>query len=146
MPQMLIANWLKNYCKAALIVSAGIGLTACAAAVTTAAGIGGSQALSHTVNGITYRTFTATAPAVKTAAINALGRMKIKVVSDGKPDKNNLCTIMAKANGRNIEVQIEPISDNTTRMRVVAKSGGIFYDSATADEIIQQTKLRLKQV
>ncbi len=71
--------------------------------------------------------------------------MKIKVVSDGKADKNNLRVITAKANGRNIEVQIEPISDNATRMRVVAKSGVIFYDSATADEIIQQTKLQLKQ-
>jgi hypothetical protein len=128
-----------------LILSVAIYLNACAAAATTAAGIGGSQALSHTINGITYRTFTATAPEVKVAAMNALWRMKIKVVSDGRPDKNNLRTITAKANGRNIEVQIEPISDNATRMRVVAKSGGIFYDSATADEIIQQTKLQLGQ-
>ena len=129
----------------ALTLFIASGLTACAAAATTAAGIGGSQALSHTINGVTYRTFTATAPEVKVAAINALGRMKIKVVSDGKPDKNNLRIITAKATGRNIEVQIEPISDNATRMRVVAKSSGIFYDSATADEIIQQTKLQLKQ-
>lgn len=134
---------IKAYWRVALICTAAIYLTACAAAATTAAGIGGSQALSHTINGITYRTFTATAPEVKVAAINALWRMKIKVVSDGKPDKNNLRTITAKANGRNIEVQIEPISDNATRMRVVAKSGGLFYDSATADEIIQQTKRQL---
>ena len=129
----------------ALTLFIASGLTACAAAATTAAGIGGSQALSHTINGVTYRTFTATAPEVKVAAINALGRMKIKVVSDGKPDKNNLRIITAKATGRNIEVQIEPISDNATRMRVVAKSGGFFYDSATADEIIQQTKRQLDQ-
>ncbi len=131
------------YGRIALICTSAIYLTACAAAATTAAGIGGSQALSHTINGITYRTFTATAPEVKVATINALGRMKIKVVSDGKPDKNNMRTITAKANGRSIEVQIEPISDNATRMRVVAKSGGLFYDSATADEIIQQTKRQL---
>lgn len=129
----------------ALTLFIASGLMACAAAATTAAGIGGSQALSHTINGVTYRTFTATAPEVKVAAINALGRMKIKVVSDGKPDKNNLRIITAKATGRNIEVQIEPISDNATRMRVVAKSGGFFYDSATADEIIQQTKRQLDQ-
>ena len=135
-----------NSCwRVTLIMTVAIYLNACVAAATTAAGIGGSQALSHTINGITYRTFTATAPEVKVAAMNALWRMKIKVVSNGKPDKNNLRTITAKANGRNIEVQIEPISDNATRMRVVAKSGGIFYDSATADEIIQQTKLQLGQ-
>ncbi|MFM9836053.1 MAG: DUF3568 family protein [Methylophilaceae bacterium] len=136
---------VSTYLRIALIISVAALLNACVAAATTAAGIGGSQALSHTINGITYRTFTATAPEVKVAAINALWRMKIKVVSDGKPDKYNLRTITAKANGRNIEVQIEPISDNATRMRVVAKSGGLFYDSATADEIIQQTKLQLGQ-
>ena len=134
---------IKDYARIALLVTAAIYLTGCAAAATTAAGIGGSQALSHTINGITYRTFTATAPEVKVAAMTALSRMKIKVVSDGKPDKNNLRIITAKANTRSIEVQIEPISDNTTRMRVVARSGGLFYDSATADEIIQQTKRQL---
>ena len=134
---------IKDYARIALLVTAAIYLTGCVAAATTAAGIGGSQALSHTINGITYRTFTATAPEVKVAAMTALSRMKIKVVSDGKPDKNNLRIITAKANSRNIEVQIEPISDNTTRMRVVARSGGLFYDSATADEIIQQTKRQL---
>ena len=134
---------IKDYARIALLVTAAIYLTGCAAAATTAAGIGGSQALSHTINGITYRTFTATAPEVKVAAMTALSRMKIKVVSDGKPDKNNLRIITAKANSRSIEVQIEPISDNTTRMRVVARSGGLFYDSATADEIIQQTKRQL---
>ena len=136
---------IKDYARIALLVTAAIYLTGCAAAATTAAGIGGSQALSHTINGITYRTFTATAPEVKVAAMTALSRMKIKVVSDGKPDKNNLRIITAKANSRSIEVQIEPISDNTTRMRVVARSGGLFYDSATADEIIQQTKKQLGQ-
>lgn len=136
---------IKNYWQIALSLSAVFYLSGCVAAATTAAGIGGSQALSHTINGITYRTFTATAPEVKTAALSALWRMKIKVVSEGKPDKNNLRIITAKTSGRNIEVQIEPISNNATRMRVVAKSGGLFYDSATADEIILQTKLQLKQ-
>ena len=136
---------IKDYARIVLLVTATVYLTGCMAAVTTAAGIGGSQALSHTINGITYRTFTATAPEVKVAAMTALNRMKIKVVSDAKPDKNNLRIIMAKSSSRNIEVQIEPISDNTTRMRVVARSGGLFYDSATADEIIQQTKKQLGQ-
>jgi hypothetical protein len=134
-----------TYWQFALLSTVAIYLTACVAAATTAAGIGGSQAVSHTINGITYRTFTATAPAVKTATLGALGRMKIKVVSEGRPDKNKVRIITAKTDGRNIEVQIEPISENTTRMRVVAKSGGLFYDSATADEIIQQTKLKLNQ-
>lgn len=118
-------------------------LTGCVAAATTAAGMGGSAAINHTINGITYRTFTAPAPKVKVATISALERMKIKVVSQSKPDKNDVRTITAKANSRSIEVQIEPISENATRMRVIAKGNGLFYDSATADEIILQTKRQL---
>jgi hypothetical protein len=141
--EIIMHKIVNAYWRVALILTTAAYLSACAAAATTAAGIGGSQALSHTINGITYRTFTATAPAVKTATLGALSRMRIKVVSEGKPDKNKVRIITAKTDGRNIEVQIEPISDNTTRMRVVAKSGGLFYDSATADEIIQQTKRQL---
>jgi hypothetical protein len=131
------------YWKIALLIITTSYLTACAAAATTAAGMGGSAAISHTINGITYRTFTSTAPRVKTATLSALGRMKIKVVSEGKLDKDNVRVITAKSNKRNIEIQIEPISDNATRVRVIAKSSGLFYDSATADEIIHQTKRQL---
>ena len=131
------------YWKIALLVTAASCLSACIAAATTAAGMGGSAAISHTINGITYRTFTSTAPKVKTATISALGRMKIKVISEGKLDKKNVRIITAKADQRNIEIQIEPISSNTTRMRVIAKGSGLFYDSATADEIIAQTKRQL---
>jgi hypothetical protein len=134
---------LKKYWGFALIMLLASNLAGCVAAATTAAGMGGSAAISHTINGITYRTFTTTAPKVKTATISALGRMKIKVVSEGKPDKKNVRIITAKTDERKIEIQIEPISPNTTRMRVIAKSSGLFYDSATADEIIAQTKRQL---
>ena len=136
-------NIIKAYWKSALLIAIAPYLTACVAAATTAAGMGGSAAISHTMNGITYRTFTTTAPRVKAATLSALDRMKIKVVSEGKLDKNNVRIITAKSTGRNIEVQIEPISANTTRMRVIAKSSSFFYDSATADEIIMQTKRQL---
>ena len=126
-----------------LVSTSLIFLSGCMAAATTAAGIGGSAAVNHTINGITYRTFTAPAPKVKNATINALDVMKIKVVSESRPDKNNMRIITAKTTGRNIEVQLEPISDNATRMRVIAKNGGLFYDSATADEIIDQTRRQL---
>jgi hypothetical protein len=127
-----------------LLVSASlISFAGCMAAATTAAGIGGSAAVNHTINGITYRTFTAPEVKVKYATMNALSVMKIKVVAENKPDKSNVRIITAKTTGRNIEVQLEPISDNATRMRVIAKNGGLFYDSATADEIIDQTRRQL---
>jgi len=118
-------------------------MNGCVPAVTTAAGMGGSAAITHTVNGITYRTFTAPTAKVRIAAIHALERMQIKLVSDGMQDKSNIRLVTAKTNERTIEIQLEPISPNTTRMRVVAKSSAFFYDSSTAEEIILQTKKSL---
>lgn len=116
------------------------GLSGCVPTALTAAGLGGGTAISHTLNGITYRTFTIPASKVKTATFTALNHMGIKVISNGKLDKTDTDVIEAKANQRDIEVQLEPLSPNTTRMRVTAKSDGLFYDSATSTEIILQTE------
>ena len=115
-------------------------MTGCAPVALTLAGLGGSAAVSHTLNGITYRTFTVSSTRVKTATVSALNRMGIKVVSSGKIDKTNTDVLKAKASDRDIEIQLEPISANSTRMRVTAKSDGIFYDSATSTEIVLQTE------
>ena len=69
--------------------------------------------------------------------------MKIDVVAEGMLDKSNIRFVTAKTADRNIQIQLEPISVNTTRMRVTAKSSMFSYDSATAEEIIQQTKKSL---
>lgn len=96
--------------------------------------------MTHTLSGTASRTFTAPAAKVRNATVNALGKMKIQVVTEVMQDKNNVRLFTAKTAERNIEIQIEPISVNTTRMSVSAKSSMFHYDSATAEEIIQQTK------
>jgi hypothetical protein len=67
-----------------------------------------------------------------------LNRMEIKIVSTTKQDKTEI--LNATASGRTIQVQLEPLTSNTTRMRVTATNGGLIYDSATATEIILQTE------
>ena len=113
-------------------------LGGCMPVGVTALGVGGSTAVSHTLNGITYRTFTASSGKVKRAAMSALEKMDIKLVSTGMEEQTEILT--ASASGRAIEIQLEPLSPNTTRMRVTARSGGLIYDSATATEIILQTE------
>lgn len=115
-----------------------LGTTGCMPLGVTALGVGGSTAVSHTLNGITYRTFTASSGKVKKAAITALTRMDIKVTSVKKENKIEI--LNAAAESRTIQVQFEALSANTTRMRVTAKNGGFVYDSATATEIILQTE------
>ncbi len=114
-----------------------VALAGCEAAALTALGIGASTGVSHTLSGITYRTFAEPMPKVKTASLKALQRMQIKVASTGKIDNGE--SIKAKAADRDIEIELEALSPNTTRMRVTA-SQGLFKDSATATEIILQTE------
>lgn len=134
---------MRNFCLALLILICPTILSGCVAAATTAAGVGGSAAITHTINGITYRTFTSPQAKVRVATLRALERMQIKLVSEGMKDKSNIRLVTAKSSERKIEIQLEPISPNTTRMRVTAKGTGLFYDASTAQEIIQQTKLSL---
>lgn len=119
------------------ILMAGL-MAGCMPLGLTALGVGGSTAVSHTLNGITYRTFTAPSSKVKRAVLVALERMDIKIASTTRQDKIEI--LNAAASGRSIQVQLEPLTSNTTRMRVTATTGGLIYDSATATEIILQTE------
>jgi hypothetical protein len=134
---------MRNFLLVCFLLQNAILLSGCLPAITTAAGVGGSAAMSHAANGITYRTFTASPSKVRAATLSALNRMRIKVVSENLKDNSNIRFVEAKTSERTIEIQIEPITTNTTRMRVTAKSSVFYYDSATAEEIIQQTKKSL---
>lgn len=115
----------------------------CAPVATTAAGVGGSAALNHSLSGTSYRTFTAPAPKVRAATVTALGRMKIKLISEEVQGKNSIIMLTAKTSGRNIAIELEPISSNVTRMTVSAKRSFFLFDNATAEEIIMQTRKSL---
>jgi len=113
-------------------------LSACEPLAVTAFGVGASTAVGHTLTGVTYRTFTAPMARVQSASVGALNRMGIKVA---RTEKNGDTLILkASAKAREIQVELEPLTSNTTHMRVTARNGGIFYDSATATEIILQTE------
>lgn len=114
-----------------------VSLSACAPLALTALGVGASTGVSHTLSGISYRTFSESMPRVKGASLKALQHMQIKVASTGKID--NGTSIKANAADREINIELEALSPNTTRVRVTATSG-FFRDSATATEIIMQTE------
>jgi hypothetical protein len=105
----------------------------------TVLGIGGSAALNHRMTSTPSRTFTMPLVLVKAASIGALARMGI--VADEVKQVENGEVITARLGKREIEVELEVLSAQATRMRVVARNGGLFsYDGATATEIIIQTE------
>src|SRR5262249_51357855 len=77
-------------------------------------------------------------PKVKGAARTALNRMGIKIEATAKTEQGK--AIAATGNEREIEVELEAVSSNTTRIRTVAKQGFFVKDRATATEIILQTE------
>jgi hypothetical protein len=65
--------------------------------------------------------------------------MQVKV-ENAKRDGSSK-SIVARAGDRDIEIELEALTPNTTRMAVTAKKdGGILRDGATATEVILQTE------
>ena len=122
-------------------------ISGCAAVGLTLFGVGAGvstgSAVSYTLDGVAYRTFTAPLPKVETATLTAFDRMGIKVETKEKTEQGR--SIKASGADRQIEVGLEAISPNTTRIRTVAKQGVFFKDRATATEIILQTEKVLNQ-
>ena len=114
-------------------------LGGCVAVGLTALGVGMATGVSHTLGGMVYKTFTTPQAQVKKAALGAFHRMQVKVVKNER--KGTTDTILGKAGDRDIEVELEALTPNTTRMYVVAKKdGGLLRDGATATEVILQTE------
>jgi hypothetical protein len=123
----------------AALALASMSLGGCAAVALTALGVGMATGVSHTLSGMVYKTFTTPQAQVERATYGALNRMQVKV-TDAKRNGSNK-TILAKAGDRQIEIELEALTPNTTRMAVTAKKdGGILRDGATATEVILQTE------
>jgi hypothetical protein len=114
-------------------------LGGCVGVALTALGVGMATGVSHTLSGMVYKTFSTPQANAKRATLGALHRMQIKVVDTKR--EGSMEAIRAKAGDRDIEIELEALTPNTTRMAVTAKKdGGILRDGATATEVILQTE------
>jgi hypothetical protein len=112
-------------------------LSACEPVAIALLGAGASTAFRYNIDGVAARTFTAPAADVKTASLGALERMGLTLDSTTPLEDGEV--IVARAPNREIQIELEPITKQATRLRVVAKGSSIFYDNATAQELVQQT-------
>jgi len=127
-------------CLAALLptVLGGCQAVAVAPLAASVAGGGATMAVRYSIDGVTYRTFTAPSNSVKSASLVALDRMGMELLDLTTFEHGE--TIVARSDDRTITIDVERVSRKATRMRVAAKNGGFFYDTATATEIILQTE------
>jgi hypothetical protein len=122
-----------------VVLSIGVlSLAGCQPLAISLLGAGAGTALRYGIDGVSYRTFTAPAPMVKAASLAALERMGMSLQSTDRFEGGEL--IYAQSGKRSIEIEVEPISAKATRVRIAAKNGSLFYDNATASEIIAQTE------
>ncbi len=141
---------MSNFARFARIfmpLAAAIGLQACAAAgltvVGAGVGVGAGAGVEHTMNGIVYKTFAAPVNELRFATLKTLDHMDMPVTADGKSEEGWKLT--ATAADRTIDIELQSLTPQTTRMRVVANEGQIFFkDSSTATEIITQTAQALQ--
>ncbi len=124
--------------RALTVLLLAVGTAGCDPISLTAASLGAGVGVSHTLNGIIYRTFTAPMKTVENGSVQAMRDMGVKVVSRSTNQEGER-VINATARDREIEVLLEPLTTRTTRMRVIA-SNGLLKDSATAQEIMLQTE------
>lgn len=114
------------------------GLGGCASFAMTALGVGASAGVTHSATGEAARTFTAPAPRVKAASLEALQKMGILVAAIDPIDNGEV--IRGSYADRRIEVEVERMSQTTTQIRASAKHNYFRYDAATAREIVEQTE------
>jgi hypothetical protein len=123
------------------LLAAMLQLSACAAPAglalfSASTGVAMGTSVDYTLNGIAYKTFVSPMPTVRQATLSGLNRMAIKVVQDKKSDTGWM--IAATAEGREIDIELERLTNRTTRMRVVANNNVIFKDRATEAAIIDE--------
>jgi len=118
-----------------------LSLTACDPVTLTILGAGASAGVAHGLSSVAYKTFTAPIKRVNKATKLALKRMGIKIESVEKTETGQV--INATSSDRTIEVTLEAVSKKTTRIRSIALQDSIFFDQATAAEIVNQTERAL---
>lgn len=114
------------------------GLGGCASFAMTALGVGASAGVTHTAGAEAARTFTAPAPRVKAASLEALQKMGILVAAIEPIDNGEV--IRGSYADRRIAVEVEQMSQTTTQIRASAKHNYFVHDAATAKEIVEQTE------
>ncbi len=126
---------------AALMIALSATLLAgCETIAITAAGIGASTGINHALSGIIQRTFSQPLPKVEKATLRSLNQMGMQVAAVERNEQGKV--IKATCKERNVEIELEALTPAATRMVATAKSG-MFYDGATATEIVLQTERKL---
>src|SRR5262249_44161587 len=109
------------FCRLTSAIGLILVLQGCAAAGMTVfgagAGVGMGTGVEHTLNGIAYKTFASPVSDMRFAALKTLGRMRMPVTHDEETKEG--WTLSADAADRTVDIELQRLTEGTTRMRVV---------------------------
>src|SRR5262252_5427011 len=94
-----------------------VALEGCAAAGLAVVGVGAGAGVEHTMNGIVYKTFDAPTNELRFATLKTLDHLGMPVTADEKSDAG--WKLSATATERTIDIELQQLTEKTTRMRVV---------------------------
>jgi len=128
--------------RALAALAASAALAGCQLLTVSAVGAGASAGISHSINGIATRTIAAASDQVHAATLLALRRLGMRY--ETVTENGRLLMVRAEAGEkRHVEIEFHELTPRATQIDVAVKSGGLFYDRATADEIIELTGKQL---
>jgi len=126
-------------------------LSGCVGASSLVLGAGAGTAtgsgVSYTMDSIAYKTFTSPLDTVAEATRATLKSMEFPIRWESRNTSG--VDIMAKAGNPSetleVEIDLELLSPQVTRMRIVANRGFFLKDAATATEIIRLVSMQLDE-
>ncbi len=127
---------MRSLASIATVAACALLLQGCAVVLLGAGGAGGVAAADSMQTA--DRTFTYPIDQVHSATTDALARMSLKPTEDTTTAAGR--RLVAHTNDRTIDIDLENVTYNTTRMTVQVKTyHGLLRDGATAKQIVQNT-------
>ncbi len=99
---------------------------------------GAGGGVAYSITNIAYKTCSFSLKEVEAAAHEALKKMGIE--EGERTEGEDVVSISGTTKNRDIYIELERITDSTTRIKVDAKRTFLLKDKATATEIIVQTE------
>ena len=130
--------------RAALLTAGLLAAKGCAGIPLTVAALTTGVGVDQMANGVAYKTYPLPTERVRRAALEALDRMAIAVVADS--EERTGWRIQGATEERRVNIELEPVTSETTRMRVVVHKGSMFSkDSETGRMIVVRTSEALDE-
>jgi hypothetical protein len=108
------------------------------------AGMLADRSMDHILTSTASKTFPVPLEEARTAMLHSITQMELVVDSFDRTESGY--AVHGLANNRRVEIELEQLSAQVTRMRVDVKRNFFQRDRATADSIVEQTEWILSQI